>query len=505
MKNIADPLFFFACYTTVFLAILTFTLTNMAGVYIVSDIGGSPEIAVYTICYYGFGNAIGVPLGRALRGLFGTGRLLVYCLLLFLLFTILCGTAPTYPIFVGYRFFLGLVSGPFYVLIGELLETNSTPEQKHSVSATLLMLFTVVPALGAGLGGWIGYESHWRWLFHITVPIIAWLAWFFWRRIRDLPPNPSAPPMDGVGFWFLALGVFCLGTVATTIQQLDWYRSPTINICEVVGGLSLLFFILWDLHHPNPILNVRLFKNLVFCFSFVNIALLFATYFGSIILLTMWLQLYAEYTPLWISVLIGSMILAAAIPSVLIHKRYEHLDRRIPIAISLVLLATSCFYSSTFDVEINFGRLAFTRLLTGFGLAFFLPPLFQLCTRSVGAAKTTEGIELFQMARILGSALGGGIFLIVWQRRQVFYHYRLGGALTPLSEVTQQFFVQAKRFHLEGQYATAQLNDYLDRQATALGLEDTFYLMGWIIVGLCVLLLLTFLIRSPETRSFRAG
>ncbi len=99
--------------------------------------------------------------------------------------------------------------------------------------------------------------------------------------------------------------------------------------------------------------------------------------------------------------------------------------------------------------------------------------------------QAAERINVFHIVRLLGSALGASLYIILWQRRQVFYHLRLGSLLTPLAPPTQQFFERAEQFHLSGEKALAKLNSLLDRQATALALDDCFYLMGWMMVFYC--------------------
>jgi DHA2 family multidrug resistance protein len=105
------------------------------------------------------------------------------------------------------------------------------------------------------------------------------------------------------------------------------------------------------------------------------------------------------------------------------------------------------------------------------------------------------------VSRLLGSGLGVALFLILWHRREVFFHERLGSSLTLLSHETQQFLEHAKFFHIQGKEALAQLNYYLTRQATALALDDCFYLMGWMTVSLLFFLLITFLFRSMNFRT----
>lgn len=101
-------------------------------------------------------------------------------------------------------------------------------------------------------------------------------------------------------------------------------------------------------------------------------------------------------------------------------------------------------------------------------------------------------LGLFQITRALSSGIGASVYDIVWQRRQVFFHDRLGSDLTPLSSQTQEYFIKAKSIGLPPEKALAQLEYYLQRESSSLALDDCFWLMAWILIGLLVTFAFTF-------------
>lgn len=488
-----------AIYAVLFIAIFSFTITNMMATYIVGDLGGSNDIATYTISFYGLGNALGVPLGRPLAERLGIARVFVGCLVVFSL-SFSCSICNFYPLFIGLRFLQGYVAGPFYFLIQNLLSRLVPPEKSKTVTAIIVTLFTIVPVLGATYGGWIAYDYIWRRAFYFSDPFNLLLALFLWNRLKKLDLPLAKTPFDAIGYIFFFLGIFCLGFSIATVQQLDWYRSPLIVTTFLIGISSFVFFILWCLNHPDPILDLKLLKNKIFSFALLNLALLFSAYFGMIMLLALWLNLYAQYTPIWIGLLIGTMAIAAIFPTFLIY-RFHYLDTRYPLAIAILFFAASSFYTTIFSVDIDLFRIAVSRVLAGFGLAFFLPPIFRLLFDTFPKEKSVNVMSLFQIVRTLASGLGVAIYTTVWQRRQVFFHERLGEQLTAFSTETQQFYANADElFHIRGGTANAQLGYFLDRQSTALALDDTFYLMAWILTALLALLLFTTFFSSKGFR-----
>lgn len=497
LQNPVSPSLFFALFCLLFSVIFNYTVSLMASPYIVSDLGGSNDTATYTVSFFALGNAVGIPLGRTLMPRIGPVRFLIIALLLFTFFSWMCAVAPNYPFFNAARFLQGFVSGPFYALGFFLFSSLQPPRKKALFLSISLSIFTVGPVLGACWGGVIAYLWHWRWIFYFNIPFLLLLAWYLHERLKGFDEGPlEQTPFDAVGYFSYFLGIFCLSVAVIMGQELDWFRSPLIATLVGIGVPALLFFICWEINHPSPLLYLRLLRRPMLAFALFNLAILFSAYFGMVILLALWLKLWANYTPDWIAALLAIMALTGLFPLSLISKRINRIDNRIFLCLAITFLAISCFHTMVFDVDIDLQRIATSRLLAGLGLALFLAPIFRLCFHSLQSVEMLQVLGLFQVVRALSSGLGASIYDTIWQRRQVFFHDRLGSKITIASPETQEFFSNAEALGLEGDRATAQLEYYLQREATSLALDDCFYLMAWILVGLLITFLFTFLAKK---------
>lgn len=493
MTEKPSSFFFFCLLATLFLAVFYNTVTNMAGVYIVSDLGGSGYISIYAMVFFGLGNLLSLPLANPLADRFGPIKLQVYALLGYTFFSILCGLASTFVLFNLFRFGMGFFSGFFYILCRRLLISCGTPEECKKYSFFMILLYAVVPVLGASFGAWLAYDNYWRWIFHVNEPISLFLAGYFWFFHRQRDPLPLRFRFDMISYLFFVLGMSALLIAATLSQQLDWYRSPTLVFLCVIGVPSLLFYILWDLSSPHPLVELRLLKTPLLSYSLINLAVLFSAYFGMIILIALWLNLYVNYTPWWITVLIGTMGIAGILAYFVIRNLLQRFDPRYTLALAILCFASSCYYSTYFDVDVDFFHLAVARILAGFGLVLFLLPIFQLVSSSSDPKKSDCVFTLFQLTRTLSSSLGSVLYVILWQRREVFFHERLGEGITINSQLTLNYFTRATEvFNLTKEQAIAQLDQFLERQATSLALNDVFGCMGYILLALLALLFISF-------------
>jgi MFS transporter, DHA2 family, multidrug resistance protein len=488
-----------ALYTSLFFIVLSFTITALASPYIVGDLGGDRYITVYGLAFYGFGSAVTIPLAKPLGARFSIPHLFFFCMFGFSLTAFFCGLAPTYFLFVFGRFLMGVASGPLYGLLSHTF-THLIPEDKKFVASWIFVtVFVVVPVVGAAYGGTVAYLYHWRAPFLATSLITSLLAvalFVFGKEVK-IPPLPIG--FDWVGWSFWVAGISCIAFALTTAQQLDWYRSPLLVAAAVIGLPCFGYFLVRSYYHDSPSIELRLFRDPVFALSMLCLTLLFAVYFGIIVLLSIWLTFDVEFTPIWIGVLLGTMGIAGLFPRFIIEERFGRVDPLIYLLLATLLLGISCFYTTLFDADINFGRIAISRILAGFGIALFLPPIFKMLSECCDRELWIDGFNILQCLRSLASSLGAACFTIAWQRRSVFYHERLGEKLTRTSVPARTFFQKVETLQVPGD-PPSQLNHFLDRRAASLALDDVFYLMGWILAGLFLLLCLILILRPLYKR-----
>jgi DHA2 family multidrug resistance protein len=478
--------------------VLNLTLPLIGSIYILEDLGGDTFTSSYAISFFCIGNMLTVPLGKPGSTQINPIHLYLICFLSMIFFSLLCSLATNYFCFNLFRFLEGVSSGPLYLLITYKLVPDLVPEKDRPYATYMLTLcFALGPVLGASWGGWIAFYHNWRFLFVSHIIYCLFLISYMYSNYRTYYEHAESPPitLDKLAYFLYIISLIFIGTGLTTGQELDWFRSNLIAFFLITGSVCLLFLIIRCLTSEHPLIDLKLLKKFYFSLAIIYVGLLFAIYFGMILLLSLWLKLYINYSPLWIILSIAVTVLGAWIPIVI---QYEGYDPRIPLGIALIFLLISSYYTTTFNVEINFERIVSSRIFTGIGLTLFLAPLFRLSMHSFSGKRFAECLNFFHIARLFGTGIGMSLFVTLWHRRQVFYYERLGSRLTEFSPSTHQFLKNAHQFHIEGKHAFAKLSDYLQRQATALALEDCFYLMSWMLVLLLLTLLTTFFFGEPS-------
>ena len=469
----------------------------MACLYILGDLGGAVTTASYTITFFGLGNGLAVPLGLTYGGRFGKKVMAITCLYAFLIVTAGLGFVPNYPIFILFRFLQGFFSGPLLILIPSMLTTLATQQERRKFTRTISVVFITVSTLSAALGGTLAYELNWRWIFLFdgAIPLIT--SYFFIKQLKDQEFPIHNQSFDLLGYLAYFLSITSLAVFVILMQQLDYFTSNLMIAMVVIFALTFPAFIIQSKHHPHPILKFSLLKNPQMITALIQLTILFATYYSMMFLLSVWLHIYANYTPNWITAILLTMLISTLLILGFVQKLHTRNSPYI-LLIGLLAFLLGSWMTMLYNPEVNLGRLITSRLIMGIGLALFLPPLLFMIVSCCQKEEGIEGLAFFHVFRTLGCCFGLGLLETVWQRRQIFYHQRLGSQLTQFSQLVDQFHQTTNRYFLSPNMSRAGLSRALSEQSASLGLNDTFYLITLLIVGL-ILLLIGFLVYKSRS------
>ncbi|MBP9842020.1 MAG: MFS transporter [Simkaniaceae bacterium] len=484
MKNPTKS-FLFACFGLVFCVIYGFAETSMASLYILGSLGGSPDTASYSVAFYGVGNALTLPLARYLGRLYGIKPMLQWCIPLFIIMTFISSCASTYPLFIFHRLLQGCASGPIMILITMLLTKLSNDEEKRHFIQTIVIVLISGSILGAAIGGTLAYFINWQMIFYVDTLLLLVMSSLLFYNLRNEPSTTEKVSFDVLGYFYFITAVMSGSLFVILGQELDWFTSRFLVFLLFIFVLSFPCFLIRTWNHPYPVIHLRLLKEGNVAMGLFQVAFLFSAYFGMVILISLWLHLYVSYTIAWVSIVLGIMALST-ISVMFLIEYLSHRSNMIFLFIAILLLAISCFYTADFDVDVDFRRIAISRILAGTGFALFLPPLLYLILAAVPPLEGIDGLTLFQVVRAIASGLGTAIYTTIWQRRDVFFHSRLGEGLTSFSPLTRQFFTKLSPFDLVEGQEKASLALALEKQAESLALNDTFFAMGVIMLILFV-------------------
>jgi MFS transporter, DHA2 family, multidrug resistance protein len=475
-----------------FLIVLDYSIANVSIPYISGDLGIAVDQGTYVITSFAVGSAIVLPLSGWLTKRIGMVRLMTLSVLGFTALSLVCGMSRDIVTLVIARFFQGALSGPMIPLSQTLIVVMFPPDKKNAALSFWSTVVIVAPIIGPVLGGWLSYDYSWPWIFFINLPFGIFAAITIKVVLKAYETKPQKLPLDWVGLALLAIGVTCLQFLLDKGEQFDWLKSPIIRGCAAASFICFVFLIPWELFHRTPFLELRLLKIKSFAISILFIAVAYAIYFGAVVLIPLWLQTNMNYTSIWAGISVAPLGFMPFFFSTLIGKLVNKIGALIPLGISFILFAISSFATAFLDTDVDIWHIAFTRFLLGFGMLFFIVPLFQLQVRDLPEDKLPSGAGMFHFVRAMMGGVGTSVFTTLWIRRSAFHHSNIVAEL-----FYRKPFIAFKEkldlLNITGDKKWTFINDIVDTQAAVLAINDTFYLMGW-----CFLALLPFLLLGRE-------
>jgi EmrB/QacA subfamily drug resistance transporter len=149
-------------------------------------------------------------------------------------------------------------------------------------------------AIGPITGGWLIEHVDWRGIFLVNLPAVAVCligAAVFVPESRD----PRPPRLDPVGAVLSVAGLTAFVWALIEAPERGW-TDPFILGGFAAGAAILAAFVAWERRVDEPMLQVRVFRNLRFSAASASIAFVYFALMGVLYFLTTYLQSVLGYS-----------------------------------------------------------------------------------------------------------------------------------------------------------------------------------------------------------------
>lgn len=474
-----------------FLQILDTAIANVSIPNISGDLGVSPSTGTWVITSFAISNAVVLPLTGWLSGLFGQVRLFVWSTGLFTFASFLCGIAWNFEVLLIFRIIQGAVAGCLIPISQGLLLNNYPENQKGLALGFWAMIVVVAPVVGPVLGGYLTDNYGWPWIFFINVPVGALSCFLVWKFLENEKiENPL--PVDYMGLLLILIAVATLQITLDKGQELDWFSSNFIRTTAIISFLGFVYFGVWNYYSKYPLVNFAFFTSRNFNYSLLTCSLGFMVFFGTTVLLPLWLQTQQGYTAFKAGVTVTPIAIMPLLLSPIVGKYMAHLDQRYLVSFSFFMFSVTFFWLSGLNTDVDIGHIIKIRLVQGLGLAFFFIPLIQIGLSEIPNKEISSSSGIYNFIRLtMGGGVGTSIYVTLWERREIYHRSVLVQNLTPFDPTYQRAFEIAKDLGVGDLKAQAILERVLEQQSYLLAVNDCFYFSAWLFLALIPLIWLS--------------
>ena len=401
-------------------AMLTTTSVNVAIPDIMGAFGIGQDRAQWLSTGALAAMTIGMLLNAWLINHYGQRRTFIAVLLIFIASLLVAGMAPNESVLISCRLVQGAIAGILQPLSMYTLFRVFPPHQRGSAMGFFGMSVLLGPALGPTLGGVMIEYFNWRYIFYVAVPVASLGVLLGSIFMPEREESSVRSRFDLTGFVLLSSAIACL-LIALSNGQREGWHSDFILTLFAISAFSGAAFVVWELHTPQPLVDLRVLVNGQFTCA-ATVACLFGVgLFGSTYLVPLFVQTVQGYTPLDAGILLmpAGLIMGLCMPIA------GFLSDRIPtrglIISGLVCFALSSYWLASVDVNTGFWVVASCVILSRVGLALIKPSLNVTALRSLRPELLGQGAGMINFARQLGGAFGVNLLSVMLDRRTFFH------------------------------------------------------------------------------------
>ncbi|MFF7636458.1 MDR family MFS transporter [Kitasatospora sp. NPDC008050] len=391
------------------LAMLDNAIVGTAMPTIVGDLGGFAHIS-WVVTAYALATAVSTPVWGKFGDLFGRKRVFLAAIVVFLLGSVLAGTAGSMTALIGFRAVQGLGAGGIGATAFALVGAMVPPRERGRYQGMTAAVMAVGTVGGPLLGGFVTGHLGWRWAFYLNLPL-GLLAFVWCALLLKLPAGRAKARIDWPGIGLLTATIGSIVLAASWAGTTYAWGSWQILSLGAAGLLGLVLFVAWQRRAVEPVLPLRIFADgnvrLVCVMVFAAGAVMFGT--------TLYLPLFQQSVQGASATNSGLLLLPMMVPIALVSnvagKVMSRTGRyRIFPILGAGFLTLSTGLLATMGTGTPRAVTGLYLALAGIGLGFLLQITTTIAQNSVeprDLGVVSAGTQLF---RTVGGSLGVALF-----------------------------------------------------------------------------------------------
>jgi len=400
------------------MSILDTTIVNVAIQSLGRDFGAPLSTIQWVVTGYMLALASVIPLSGWASERFGTKRLWMLSVVLFVAGSVLAGVSWSIGSLIVFRVLQGLGGGMIMPVGQTILAKAAGPQRMGRVMSIIGVPMLLGPVVGPVLGGWLVEFHSWRWIFFINVPIGAIALVLAYKVLPRDRPKP-AHKLDVVELALLSPG---LALLVYGLAEIGLHGGlgpdPALTLGTTVLGLVLLggFAIRGMRHNDEALIDFRLFHSRAFSAASVTNFLFGLALFGAMILLPLYYQTVRHEGALAAGLLLAPQGLGAALAMPFAGRLTDTIGaRRVVVGGILVSLAGSLPFAFV-GAGTPYWLLASALFVRGVGLGGTMMPSMAAAYQTLSRNSVASATTALSIIQRVGGSVGVALLSVVLQR-----------------------------------------------------------------------------------------
>lgn len=352
---------------------------------------------------------LSVPFGR-IADIYGTKKIFILGIIIFTIATLFASFSPSVEFLIFARVLQGAGSAAIFVT-GLAIITHAFPpgEVGKAIGLNVSAVFIGL-VMGPVLGGVLTQYIGWRSIFYLIAPLgvlatvlVIWkLKEKEWAECRD-------EKLDITGSVLYAIALLLVLAGFSNITNL------TGKLMLILGIISIIGFVIWELRIEQPVLEMRLFfKNRKFAFSNLAALISFSGTFAVVFLLSLYLQYIKGLDPRGAGLVLATQTFVMALMSPIAGRLSDKYESRILASIGMAITTAGLIIFAFLNAETSIYVILLSLVLMGIGSGIFSTPNTHAVMNSVKKRYFGVASATVSTMRIIGQTLSMGMVLVIF-------------------------------------------------------------------------------------------
>ncbi|MEI6777971.1 MAG: MFS transporter [Chloroflexales bacterium] len=367
-------------------------------------------------------------MGR-LGDMFGKRRVYVAGFVIFTLASALCGISPNIGTLIGFRVVQAVGAAMIQSTGSALLVTAFPPSERGTAlgaSGSFVALGILLgPALGGVLLRYVGWES----IFYVNVPVGILGIWLSLRYLASDAKSAHGQIFDVGGALLLMASIFGLLLALTEGPNWGWGDSRVLMLVGLFA-LAGAGFIAWELRFPQPMINLRIFRNAAFSLNLLAGFIMFIGMAFNLLLTPLFFQLVYKYELQQAGLLLMALPLTLSLTSPISGRLSDRVGARVLTIGGLICVAIGLGGLSMTSADTPVIQMIIFLLVVGAGIGLFQSPNNSTVFGSAPPEVLGVAGGLLAVMRNLGQTAGIAIAGAVWTSQVIALN---GGPIEPIT------------------------------------------------------------------------
>ncbi|RMI33517.1 DHA2 family efflux MFS transporter permease subunit [Nocardia stercoris] len=387
------------------MSILDVTVVNVAMKTFTSTFDTTLATAAWAMTGYTLALASVIPLTGWAADRFGTKRLYMMALVLFVAGSVLCSTAWNIETLIAFRVLQGLGGGMLMPLGMTIMTHAAGPNRIGRVMAVLGVPMLLGPILGPILGGWLIDSFSWHWIFLINLPVgVVALALAYIVFPKD-KPEPSQT-FDFVGMLLASPGLALFLFGVSSVPEKQTVLAARVLIPAIIGLVLLVAFVFHALRTEHPLIDLHLFRNKQLRFSVLTMVLFATAFFGANLLLPTYLQEVRNLSTLKSGLMLAPQGLGAMLTMPVAGRLVDKIGPGKIVMTGLSIIALSTAFFTQLSSTTPYPAICAALFVMGLGMGCTMMPTMTSAIQTLSRDQIARGSTLMNIINQVGASIG---------------------------------------------------------------------------------------------------